>query len=412
MFNACSARAHVASSDLTLESAIWLLTTQYLHPSTPEPTNLNMTSRNRLSTRPTPSRSSVVPTPARRTAAPPDELPPHIKPSHPLNQRAQDQLRTLNGRSITYLKEQNTKAAEVITNAAGGVNDKLREREEWTEKRRKWWEKGLDVENREGDEERLARFKDQVDEMTKQLEESMRAVIDGTEAAQRIEQSLVWLRDNAPGQLEREYQTQMTQQETQRETQRLSQSQRRRRTQDSDGDVDMEEEDDEPEGPTPGPTPLDGSRPILTGVSELFVDRQTRKKDEYTSISLGGRYSKNNAYIGFKRMVHDAKFQEMRALPHADTWFQEGGSPAPGVTHPGNSDDDDIVMDREKISTRCPLTFQTFKEPWTSTKCPHTFEKSAILGMIMASNVRLGGGGGRAVQCPMSGCDQVRIVFG
>jgi hypothetical protein len=357
--------------------------------------------------RPTPNRSSVASTAARRPAAPSDELPPYKKPSHALSQNAQNQLRTLNGRSILYLKEKNKAAGDLITKAAELINDKLREREELTERKRKRWEKGINTDDQEEEEEELAKLREQVDAATKQLEESMRAVIDGGEAAQRIEQSLLWLRDNAPGQLEREYETQMTQQNSLRQ----SQSQRRRRTQDQDGDERME--DEEPESPTPGPTPLDGSRPVLTGISEMFTDHQNRKKDEYTSISLGGRYAKNNAYIGFKRMVHDAKYQDTSTLPHPDTWFTESGSPAPGVTQLGNGDDDDIVMDRENISTRCPLTFQTFKEPWTSTKCPHTFEKSAILGMIRASTMRVGGGGGggRAVQCPMSGCDQVSILF-
>jgi hypothetical protein len=365
-----------------------------------------MPTRNRVSARPTPSRSSVAPTPAREPAAPSDELPPYRKPSHPLNTKAQDQIRALNGRSITYLKESNKKSGDLITAAAGLVNDKLREREEALERRRKRWEQGINTEDREEDERILTKLQEDVEEATKLLEESMRAVIDGGEAAQRIEQSLLYLREHAPGQLEAEYQTQVSQQQSQRQSQR-------QRSQDPDGDENMGEENEELEGPTPGPTPLDGSRPVLTGISEIFASRQASKKDEYTSISLAGRYSRNPAYVNFKEMVHDAKYQEDSAhpLPKPDTWFTEGGEPAPGTAQYNNDDDDDLMIDKERISTRCPLTFQQFKEPITSVTCKHTFEKNAILEMIRNSNTKVGGGAGRggtrAIVCPRTGCDQV-----
>jgi hypothetical protein len=367
-----------------------------------------------VSARPTPNRQ----TPARRPAPASDELPPYKKPSHPLNTKAQDAIRNLNGRSIQQLKESNEKASNLITAAAALVNDKLYEREQAMEKRRKKWEKGINTEEQEVEEEITARLRERVEELTRQLEESMRAVIDGGEAAQRIEQSLTYLREHAPGQLEAEYQTQISQQQTQRESQRQTQSQRRRRSErnEEDGDEDdMGEEDERFEDPTPGPTPLDGSRPVLTGISEIFADRQTSKKDEYTSISLGGRYSKNNAYVSFRRIVHDAQHPEDDAppLPNADTWFKEAGAPAPGTAARGAADDDDdLVIDKETISTRCPITFQQFKEPITSAKCSHTFEKTAILEMIRTSNTRVGGGAGRngarAVVCPRTGCDHVR----
>ncbi|KAJ4298846.1 hypothetical protein N0V90_004088 [Kalmusia sp. IMI 367209] len=344
-----------------------------------------------------------MPTPARRPAVD-DELPPYKKPAHPLNQRAQDQLRTLNGRSIVHLKEHSQKAGIRITDTVGLVQDILKEREDFIERARKNWEKGIDTEEQEQEEARFAELQQKVEESTKRLEESMRAVIDSGIAAQRLEDSLDWLRQNAPGRLEQEFATQRSR----RESQRASQSQQHR-TQDEE----EEEEHEVSQGPTPGPTPLDGSRPALTGASEMFADRMQRQKDEYTSISLGGRYSRNNAYIGFKRMLHDARYRdEERPLPDPNTWFTATGSPAPGITGHGedNDDDDDIVMDRATVSIRCPLTFQQFKEPYTSVKCPHTFERNAILEMIRKSNVRVGGvprGGEKAVGCPVAGCSQM-----
>jgi hypothetical protein len=235
----------------------------------------------------------------------------------------------------------------------------------------------------------------------------MRAVIDSGIAAQRIDDTLDWLRQQAPKQLENEYMTQMTQRATQRQSQ--INSQRR-----GDGDEDMSDAELS-DGPTPGPTPLDGTRITLTGVNELFLDRQQRQKDAYTSLSLTARYARNNEYRDFKRIVHDAKYGDGGpVLGHEDTWFTEMGSPAHGITHTqrGDFDNDDIIMDKATISTRCPLTFQQFKEPYTSTKCPHTFEKNAIVEMIRTSKHAIGAGGPRgagvkAVNCPVAGCDQV-----
>jgi hypothetical protein len=371
-----------------------------------------MASRFQNSTgRPTPSRPSQAPTPTPgngSTAASETPLPPYKKPSHPLTQAAQDKIRALNDRNIVTLKTYSEKAEKQIIDVAGIINDKLREHEEELAKRRRKWEKGVEDDTSENEEAAYMKFKQEVDKQTKLLEANMRGVIDVGVAARRMEESLSWLHQNAPGQLQQEYTTQMSQ----RESQRQSQSQRQRRTQNSDGERD-EDDSVESEGPTPGPTPLDGSRPVLSGIGEIFDDRLTRKKDEYTSQSLGRRYAENPAYISFKGIVHDAKYQDDQPLPRPDTWFTETGSPAPGVTQRGgeDDDDDDIVMDRATISTRCPITFQRFREPVTSSLCPHTFEKSAIYDMIRSSAMRPGGGrqggGARAIGCPVAGCSQV-----
>ncbi|PVI00863.1 hypothetical protein DM02DRAFT_491105, partial [Periconia macrospinosa] len=326
-----------------------------------------------------------------------DQLPAYKKPTHPLTPRAQDQIRALNGRPIEQIREHAKKAEKRITDVAGSINDKLHEHEENIAKRQKRWDKGLDTENRANEEAWSIKFRGKVEDITDQLEEAMRGIIDTTVAAERMEDSLKWLHQNAPGRLEQEYRTHLSQRE-------LSQSQNRRDTQGTAAISD---------GPTPGPTPLDGSRPVLTGVGEIFQDRLARKKDEYTSMSLGGRYAHNNAYVNFKRLVHDAKYGDERPQPRPETWFTETGSPAPGVTQRGDDDgEDDIVVDRTNISTRCPITFQKFKEPFTSNKCPHTFEKTAILEMIRRSHVRAGGtgnrpSGNRAVECPVTGCSQM-----
>jgi hypothetical protein len=233
---------------------------------------------------------------------------------------------------------------------------------------------------------------------------------------ERIEDSLVWLQTHAPGRLQQEYATQMSQQQSQRasQLQRRPTQNRHDDNEHDDDDIQDEQETQRSVGPTPGPTPLDGSRPSLTGVSDMYADRIERQKNDYTSISYVGRYARNGAYSNFKRMVHDARYRDDRPLPDPETWFTETGSPAPGVTGHGedHDGDDDIVMERATISVKCPLTFLPYKDPYTSLKCPHTFEKTAIMEMIRKSALRAGGGsvgnGEKAVKCPVTGCDQVR----
>lgn len=182
--------------------------------------------------------------------------------------------------------------------------------------------------------------------------------------------------------------------------------------------------------PTPGPTPLDGSRVALTGATQLFTSRMQREKDAYAALSPTVRYARNNEYRDFKGIVNDARHGGASKLSHEDTWFTETGSPTTRCITDGNGggnnnnnnadnddDDDDIIVDKATMSTRCPLTYQQFREPYTSTKCPHTFEKNAILDMIRGSVNRIGGRGGpgakmeKAVECPVNGCSQVRHIF-
>lgn len=333
-----------------------------------------------------------------------DALPPYNKPSHPLDGEAQRALRELNGRTLGDVKKHNTAAVVTIRATAENINDMLSEHQRYFDARSKKWDAGKKLDEREDEEAIMTDLQQKVDEATAKLEESMRAVIDSSVAAQRIEDALEWLRQNAPNQLEEEYESQTSQRQTQR-----------RRTQRPEGADD--DDTQMTEGPTPGPTPLDGSRIALTGSVEMYNARMSLKKDEYTSLSLTARYAKHNEYRDFKRVVHDARHgDDGPVLGHEDTWFMETGAPRLGVTLTragafDDDDDDDIVMDKATISTKCPITFQQFKEPYTSNKCPHTFEKNVILDMIRRSTSNFGRGGAKSVACPIVGCDQVRLAF-
>lgn len=126
--------------------------------------------------------------------------------------------------------------------------------------------------------------------------------------------------------------------------------------------------------------------------------------------------------MGFYRVVHDAKHpgDEVPPLPHASTWFSRLQDPAaeasqsqsqPG-SHLGKRErepspaESDIAIERERISLKCPITLLTFIDPVTSTKCPHSFERSAIEDMLKQTTLSKPGPGGRRnrvkyIKCPI-----------
>jgi mRNA (guanine-N7-)-methyltransferase len=141
------------------------------------------------------------------------------------------------------------------------------------------------------------------------------------------------------------------------------------------------------------------------------------------------RYAQNNTYVGFYRIVHDSKHpgDEIPPVPHPSAWFShlEAGMARNGSASPvhgrirddqsPDDEDEEIAIERERISLKCPLTFSTFEDPVKSTKCVHSFERQAIEDLIKNSTMTIaagdkdfqGGGRGararrvRAVQCPV-----------
>ena len=123
------------------------------------------------------------------------------------------------------------------------------------------------------------------------------------------------------------------------------------------------------------------------------------------------RYASNNDYIGFKQAVHESSHPEGHAppMPHSSTWFP--GSPRRDNGQlDGEDTDDDIEVASERISIKCPLTLMEMEDPVSSKNCTHSFERTAILEMIRASQVRIKGPSGKLEQhmkCPV--CEVVSL---
>ncbi|RJE23143.1 hypothetical protein PHISCL_04499 [Aspergillus sclerotialis] len=155
--------------------------------------------------------------------------------------------------------------------------------------------------------------------------------------------------------------------------------------------------------------------------SQQLMDTIAKSKSSWQSQSLTDRYSTNNTYIGFYRIVHDSKYadDEIPPLPHSSTWFSQYED-QPTLLHsystnqstqpnnpPAPPESEDFIIERERISLKCPLTLLPFSDPVTSTKCPHSFEREAIMGMLAQSRLdRPAPGGGRRnriryIRCPV-----------
>lgn len=268
-----------------------------------------------------------------------------------------------------HLKASNTILAEIGFDA----QDMYKSRLESLEKRKKAVEsRGADADF-DGEDGDLEAFGAKVDNLTSRMEKQVRENIDAQQAVQDMEFALQFAQQSA-----------------------ASVQGRAQRTQPQSFDPTM-----------PGATQdSDAGRETQLGSSPsaVFTTQLDTRKAQYTTLSHSTRYAEHNEYVGFKSSVHSGRYGDEVPLPPASRWFRDGrGSPVPGTAAGAvedESDDDDIAIARESISTKCPLTLREFVDPVTSTMCPHSFERSAIHEM-------LGRSGG--VQCPVPGCTSVSI---
>lgn len=332
-----------------------------------------------------------------------NNLPPYEALAFPLTPDAQQALENLanNNKRLKDLKAKLDEAATGLSYSAGEIIDRLTSKEAASEKSqaraRRNTQNGGEVEDNSHAENSLNAMREKVNNMTKRMEVGMRKTIDSKHDIEAIQRNLMSIAADARANAS---------------TQASTQQRRSQRGTVVEGDEDTEYPDFTPTDPSGGTQAQPSS-------VHLFQKKTEDSKTRYQSFSLNQRYATNNDYRNFKRVVHDAKHPEDDIpVPHERTWFPEESAPAPGVTTHGqdgeDESDDDVAVSRATVSTKCPLTLQEFNEPYTSKKCPHSFEKSAILQMISQSSHKIDeregprgqmvGGTERFVQCPVSGC--------
>ncbi|KAI9818775.1 MAG: hypothetical protein M1827_007595 [Pycnora praestabilis] len=339
--------------------------------------------------------------PARNPRAP-VELPSYQPPVHALTPSAQRLLTTLpQTHNLKKLRQHLETANGALTEMAGDVTDRLIQKQEYHRRRkvRRAQQGIVDVgdEDEENRDREIEEMEERVMQMTRKMEESTRRVIDNKFAVECMEMAVVDLgkMGGAGG-------------GTGTQSTMGGRSQRRRRRISPEGSDEESTYEDEGSGE-------EEVREKVQAPSMLFQKKVEELKKRYEAQSMQKRYAANNNYIGFVRIVHDARNpgDDAPPLPNASTWF--GAEPASSSTTGHNlrnnaavaeDSDDDIAIERERISTKCPLTLKPFLDPVTSRKCPHSFEKEAIMSMISESAARVGGSGRRgdgqqAVQCPI-----------
>ncbi|KAI2889153.1 hypothetical protein CBS63078_307 [Aspergillus niger] len=333
-------------------------------------------------------------------------------------------------------------AQEKLTDAAGEINERLTDAKERSKKSRERRRRnirshtlennnnngeGVDEEGGDSEDEGIEEFEERVAQTTKVLEETIRGVIDAEVRGEELGRVISGLEG---GVAERVRVRGVRR--SQRGIGRRLRGHHGEDEEDEDGEegVDVDVDEDE-----------EGAVPFLA----QFEDELRGKMEEYEGLSLTRRYSTNNSYIGFYKIIHEAKHigDEIPPPPHPSTWFahlEDPHSQSQPQSHPSASTststtttrqtrptrarpqppseeeedddgDDEIAIQTERISLKCPLTLLPFRDPVTSTKCPHSFEREAIFTMISGSNQmvpdpRGSSGTGRAkrvrsVKCPV-----------
>ena len=380
-----------------------------------------------------------------RTTAEPN-LPEYQPPEAPLTAESQRQLANLRqSHQFRDLQKHLQQAIDKLRESAGDMNERLIDARIRYEKLREQRRNAGEEEDNDDEEldneeyQRLAETERKVDAVTGRMEEKVRQAIDSENRLRGLTDAMSSIeRDEGEA-----YATTMGMRRT-----RAQQRQRQRRDQDGENEDGDNEDDVDYEGT---PEREARERNARNPPSRRLEESLLQEAEKWNGLSLTERsassrllpvapnariaydfqcrYASHNSYIGFYRTVHDSKFpgDERPPLPHSSTWFAHledssvqhagqasGDSPSGRRSRqtrqrrqPSPADSDDIAIERERISLKCPLTLLPYHEPVTSTKCPHSFESSAIYDMIARSSYQIpnpGGGRGRrirAVKCPV-----------
>lgn len=292
----------------------------------------------------------------------------------PLNHEAQRALQDLtrkyqNDRSFDQKLED---ATDLIREITGSLNDKAYDRKRIHDKKLARLKEKGEVEDEE-DREEFEAFQKKAKETTESIENSMRKLIDTRVWAQELPTTLQHVTTNAI-----KSSTQATQRSTQPQ-----------RDPDEDDDDDMERD-------TATVAPED------TASALLHAALSTQSTD-WNSKSLTDRYAHHNDYATFYKTLWDAQHPGENAppLPAPALWFAREENPSsqypsqyPSQHNPSQPNrhpstnlfsDNDLEIAAERVSTKCPITLARYRDPVTSSVCNHSFERTAILGILNSS---------------------------
>jgi hypothetical protein len=328
-----------------------------------------------------------------------DELPPYQPPSHPLNdaaRRALDQIS--NNRNTRQLEKHLAKSTELIRDAVGATNDRACEANEKVKQieARHREQKTAKTDAEEEVTEYAEGFSEEVSRVTGQLEAALRQNIDYRAELEDESEVLQAVRD----------QVQIEAQTWKPKPVAGGKRKNKRRKANADLDEDEDDNEEEEQGEEDVEMAEADDNPPLHGVNNLLQSARRAKAEEWARTDMVGRYAHDNSYKLFKRTMHDAQNPDGAVpLPHASAWFGPDGPILPKVGEIEAGDgEDELQIVGAKLDTKCPLSMTEMTEPFTSSRCKHSFQKEAILEFIRTW--RPGAQGSRCI-CPVVGCDQV-----
>ncbi|KAK4229363.1 zinc-finger of the MIZ type in Nse subunit-domain-containing protein [Podospora fimiseda] len=301
------------------------------------------------------------------------EMPPYEPPTYPMDDKGKNALRSMvdswdNDASKRKYEMHLNHATQRLRSAVGSINDVLVDRQQtlsqMVERRRADGTTEKSEEELEA-EKYFDELNGKVTELTNKSEEALRKVLDYQAESQDTKEVLRNV-------------LQEVQKQRPRPEPKPKREKRRPR-----GDGSDDEDGDEAEAADRDDAMEDVEDvPSLTGIIETLKAARKSQAETYRSMPPYQRYALNNDYIAFKKTLHDALHPDGDApLPDASNWFDEQGHPV--MTASTNlGDDDDLVVEREIMDLKCPLSLQVFKEPFSNHRCKHTFEKSAIVEFI------------------------------
>ncbi|KAI0378974.1 zinc-finger of the MIZ type in Nse subunit-domain-containing protein [Hypomontagnella monticulosa] len=309
-----------------------------------------LTGRNRLQSRA--ERNHDRPNTASQSHGP-INLPEYESLSCPLDPTAIRELRQLAANKDTRkYQEQLNKSIELLSGSVRDLNDKYTDHKEKLKALQEKRGEREKNDREEAEEKAVLALKDEVPSISDECDLAVRSVID---MKVELEDDNEALRKTAEA----------------AEAESLN---RRRRTRAEDEDEDMEE--------------AEIAKPLT-----LLQAAKDKTAADYASKSLYEKYGLNNDYIGFKRLWHDAVHgRDGKVLQDASRWFSQNGGDGEA-----DDDDEDLIVAEEHLDIRCPLSLTVMKDPYTSAKCKHTFEKASIVEFLRDKP-------GRRARCPQTGC--------
>lgn len=304
----------------------------------------------------------------------------------PLNQNALVALENLKRRDTSSnssgFDAALNRAAELLTEVVEQINDRAQEeRQRRSNRLEKLKEKGGQEDADQ--KQQFDDFQQKIDTLNGRLDLSMRKVVDDQVWAEGMTESVKHVIEKS-------------------KASHAKGGSRRTQLVDHDSEEEMEQSN------PPTFQRLDPSE----HATALLQAAQSTAQADWNARTLTERYSQNETYSKFYNMRWDAQHPGSNPppMPHHSMWFavEEGRSRSrhpntaqrPTQGTPLGDDEDDEMQDigdddtevqihSENISCKCPLTLVWFEEPVTSTKCPHSFEKSAIVEFIQQSDQHL-----------------------